>query len=65
MVRTNMKTYDSSYRVKCPFCARLDKCYDPVGHDHTCALCHMTFDVAKLEFATTSPNPRIVVPTVA
>jgi hypothetical protein len=54
-----MKPYDSSYRVKCPFCARLDKCYDPVRHDHTCGLCHMTFDVERLESTGSSPSLRL------
>jgi hypothetical protein len=50
--------YDSGYRVRCPFCDRLDKCYDPVGHDHICALCHMTFDVEKLESLEVSSRTR-------
>jgi len=60
-----MKAYDSSYPVKCPFCARLDKCYDPVTHDHTCGLCHMIFDVEKLELAKSSPNLRSAVQVIA
>jgi len=60
-----MKAYDSSYRVKCPFCARLDKCYDPVGHDHICGLCHMTFDVDKLEWTNSSPSLRIAIQAIA
>jgi len=60
-----MKTYDSSYRVKCPFCGRLDKCYNPVDHDHTCGLCHMTFDVEKLESKNSSPSLRLAIQAIA
>jgi len=62
---TAMKKYDSSNRVKCPFCARLDKCYDPVGHDHTCSLCHMTFDVERLKSSNGSPAVRIAIQAIA
>jgi len=59
-----MKTYDSSNRVKCPFCARLDKCYDPSGHDHTCGLCHMTFDVEKIQPTHSSPGLRLAIQAI-
>jgi len=62
---TAMKTYDSSNRVKCPFCARLDRCYDPVGHDHTCSLCHMAFDVERPKSTTGSPTVRIALQAIA
>ena len=60
-----MRTYESSNRVKCPFCARLDKCYDPMGHDHTCGLCHMTFDVKKLGPTNSPPGLRIAIQIAA
>ncbi len=60
-----MKPYDSSYRVKCPFCARLDKYYDPVGHGHTCGLSHMTFDVEKLQSTSSSPSLRLAIQAIA